>query len=264
MGQLPPGAVVIERAPVRADRELVLWMVKPERFDRGPNTNDNPYTCPERTRGHHYIGPTRVSLVEPATKRVLNTVLIHPYEEDSFDVPYRIVPDYYYRVPGAKPGEEGTPKLLDLRDFNGDGLPLEAAFYEAQACMGLLTTLVGYSPKQDRVVQYAVELRVTGDGRRGQRPSPGPTICFPTSPCRRGDGCMRSTTGDGPDRWTPTTSVTIRPASGSMGLCGRPPLRHDHALKVLPSAASFTSSGAGSQPNACTLASTLARPSESA
>jgi hypothetical protein len=164
MGQLPPGAVVIEHAPVRADRELVLWMVKPERFDRGPNTNDNPYTCPERTRGHHYIGPTRVSLVEPATKRVLNTVPIHPYEEDSFDVPYRIVPDYYYRVPGAKPGEEGTPKLLDLRDFNGDGLPLEAAFYEAQACMGLLTTLVGYSPKQDRVVQYPVDLRVIGDG----------------------------------------------------------------------------------------------------
>jgi len=165
MGQLPPGAVVIELATVRADRELVLWMVKPTRFDRGPNTNDNPYTCPERSRGHHYIGPTRVSLVEPATKRVLNTVPIHPYKEDSFDVPYRIVPGYSYRVPGAKPGEEGQPKLLDLRDFNGDGLPLEAAFYDAQACMGLLTTLVGYSPKRDRVVQYPVELRVSGGGK---------------------------------------------------------------------------------------------------
>lgn len=164
LAQLPPGAVVIERATVRSDRDLVLWMLKPTKFDRGPNTKDNPYTCPERTRGHHYSGPTRVSLVEPATKRVLNTVPIHPYAEDSFDVPYRIVPDYDYRVPGAKPGEEGQPKLLDLRDFNGDGLPLEAAFYEAQACMGLLTTLVGYSPKQDRVVQYPVELRVTGDG----------------------------------------------------------------------------------------------------
>lgn len=160
MGQLPPGAVVIERATVRSDRELVLWMVKPKKFDRGPNSKDNPYTCPERTRGHHYIGPTRVSLVEPATKRVLNTVLIHPYKEDSFDVPYRIVPDYYYSVPGAKPGEEGQPKLLDLRDFNGDGLPLEAAFYEAQACMGLLTTLVGYSPKRDRVIQYPVFLNI--------------------------------------------------------------------------------------------------------
>lgn len=158
MAQLPPDAVVIERAPVRVDRELVLWMVKPERFDRGPNTKDNPYMCPERTRGHHYIGPTRVSLVDSATRTVLNTVSIHPYKEDSFDVPYRIVPDYYYRVPGAKAGEEGKPKLLDLRDFNGDGMALEAAFFEAQGCMGLLTTLVGYSHKQDRVIQYEAEL----------------------------------------------------------------------------------------------------------
>ena len=163
--QLPPGAVVIERATVRSDRELVLWMVKPTKFDRGPNSNDNPYTCPERTRGHYYTGPARVSLLEPDTQRILNTVPLHPYKEDSFDIPHRIVPDFYYTVPGAKPGQEGKPKLLDLRDFNGDGLPLEAAFYEAQACMGLLTTLVGYSPKQDRVLQYAVELRVSGDGK---------------------------------------------------------------------------------------------------
>jgi hypothetical protein len=48
--------------------------------------------------------------------------------------------------------------LLHLRDFNGDGKPLEFAFYEAQACMGLPTTIYGYSIRQDRVVQYRVEL----------------------------------------------------------------------------------------------------------
>jgi hypothetical protein len=31
--------------------------------------------------------------------------------------------------------------------------------------MGLLTTLVGYSPKRDRVVQYPVELRMSGGGK---------------------------------------------------------------------------------------------------
>jgi hypothetical protein len=165
MAQLPPGAVVIERTTiprtVRANRELVLWMVRPERHNRGPYSAGNPYACPERTLGSYYSGPTRISLLDTAAKRVLNTLKIHLDDEDTFDIPYRILPDYSdYLVPGAPKGVEGKPVLLRLRDLNGDGQELETAFFVAQACMGLPTTAIGYSMKQDRVIQYEADLRV--------------------------------------------------------------------------------------------------------
>ncbi len=118
--------------------------------------------CPEMTLGSYYSGPTRISLVDTNSKKLINTVTIrHNFgAKDSFDIPYRILADYEYLVPGHVHGSEGKPALLALRDLNGDGLPLETAFYEAEACMGLKTTLVGYSPKQDRVIQYEVELKV--------------------------------------------------------------------------------------------------------
>jgi hypothetical protein len=161
---LPPGSVVIEREPipesVHVDRQLVLWMISPQRHDRGLFSKQNPYTCPERTRGSYYKGKTRISLVETSSDRVINTVVLKwgNFEEDSFDIPYRILADNDYVVPDAKPGSEGKPKLLALRDFNGDGTALETAFLDAEACMGLLTTLIGYSPARDRVIQYRVEL----------------------------------------------------------------------------------------------------------
>jgi hypothetical protein len=164
---LPPEAVVIERAAIpqtiHKDRELVLWMLSPQKHDRGEFSKSNPYMCPEMTLGSYFSGPTRVSLVDTNSKKSINTVTIrHNFgAEDSFDIPYRILADYEYLVPGHPHGSEGKPALLALRDLNGDGLPLETAFYEAEACMGLQTTLVGYSPKQDRVIQYEVELTLT-------------------------------------------------------------------------------------------------------
>lgn len=164
---LPAGGFVVERASVPAnvhrDREMVLWMIAPKRFDRGPLAG-KPYSCPESTRGSYYSGPTRVSLADTASRKILNTVKIRrPSDgEDTFDIPYRILAGGYYSVPGTKRDEEGKPRLLGLRDLNGDGLPLEAAFYQAVACMGLPTTLIGYSPRQDRVIQYETELKVSG------------------------------------------------------------------------------------------------------
>ena len=165
---LPPDAVVIERAEIptgiHSDRELVLWMLSPQKHDRGNFAGPNSYSCPETTLGSYYSGPTRISLLDSSNKRVINTVTLRYAwsREDSFDVPYRILADYYYLVPGHEYGSEGVPALLALRDLNGDGLPLEAAFFEAEACMGLNTTLIGYSPKQDKVIQYEVELKVKG------------------------------------------------------------------------------------------------------
>lgn len=135
-------------------------MISPRKYDRGPLSESNPYTCPEWTLGSYYTGPTRISLVDTREKKVINTInLRHMWGgEDSFDVPYRILADYDYIVPGTPRGSEGKPALLALRDINGDGLPLETAFFEAEACMGLLTTAIGYSPRQDKVIQYEVDL----------------------------------------------------------------------------------------------------------
>jgi hypothetical protein len=160
----PPDAFVIERAPIpssiHSNREMVLWMLSPQKHDRGPLSDLNPYTCPEYTLGSYFSGPTRISLIDTSTKRIVNTVnLSHSWDkEDSFDLPYRILADFYYTVPGRRKGTEGKPSLLSLRDLNGDGLRLETAFFEAIACMGLPTTLIGYSVKQDRVIQYEVQL----------------------------------------------------------------------------------------------------------
>ena len=98
---------------------------------------------------------------------------------------------------GTRDRSEGKPALLALRDLNGDGLPLETAFYEAEACMGLQTTLVGYSPKQDRVIQYEVELTLAAqkivEGRGVVNREKPTTIAtkwvdylFATSPTRPG------------------------------------------------------------------------------
>lgn len=113
--------------------------------------------------GSFFYGPARLSLVDTKANRLVNTIKLRrkEHDEDSFNVPYRVLAGYYYFVPDRERGQEGTPTLLALRDLNGDGLPLETAFFEARACMGVWTTLFGYSPKQDRVVQYQVELKIT-------------------------------------------------------------------------------------------------------
>ncbi|MGH9903633.1 MAG: hypothetical protein ACRD68_17640, partial [Pyrinomonadaceae bacterium] len=83
---LPAGALIVETRPLnaegRADRALVLWMLRPSKNPRA--THDDQYTCPEETRGHYYSGPTRVSLIDTAARRVINTVKITPdAEQDS-------------------------------------------------------------------------------------------------------------------------------------------------------------------------------------
>lgn len=166
---IPNDAVIIERAglPVTLhdDRELVLWMISPKKYDRGPLLN-NPYTCPEWTLGSYYRGPARLSLLDKKTGRVINTIKLtsSPGDADEFNLPYRILSGFYYAVPGVPKDTEGEPRLLALRDLNGDGIPAEAAFFEAEACEGLATTLIGYSPTQDKVIQYGVELVMTSYG----------------------------------------------------------------------------------------------------
>lgn len=198
MGQnydLPAGAAVIETRPLPSKahpmRALLLWMINPVRHPR--DTPTEPYTCPEATRGHYLSGPLRVSLVDTGTKRIINTLKVTEQymntsegeAEDSFDIPYKIREGYYH-VPGAKREREGKPIIMWLRDYNGDGLAQEFALFDAQACMGLATTLIGYSESKDRVIQYPVNLKVTEGGKRSQMTTYWPDYLFSRMPDRPG------------------------------------------------------------------------------
>ncbi len=168
--QLPNGAVVVETQSVAPNRALLLWMLNPTKHPR--ESPDEPYTCPEYTRGSYYRGETRVSLVDTQTHRVINTVKILSEDDaggDQFDLPYNIRADLYYHVEGVAKESEGKPTIMWLQDYNGDGKALEFALFDAQACMGLSTTLIGYSERQDKVVQYQTRLRMKDS--KGKRSS---------------------------------------------------------------------------------------------
>jgi hypothetical protein len=169
--RLPAGARIIETQPLKERgyhrRALLLWMVRPGKHPRDPL--DEGYTCPEETRGSYFSGPTRASLYDLDRGRIINTIKIRQeyYDQvDTFDLPFRIHAGSYYRVPGVPKGREGRPRLMWLRDYNGDGKALEFALFDALACMGLASTLIGYSERQDRVIQYPIRLRLKGGRKR--------------------------------------------------------------------------------------------------
>jgi hypothetical protein len=160
--KLAEGAQIIETQTVTPNRSLILWMVRPTQHPR--EAPGDPYTCPEYTRGSYYSGATRVSLVDPQTRRVINTVKITADSgegADEFDLPYQIRSDFYYRVDGVPKETEGKPTIMWLKDYNGDGKAWEFALFDAQACMGLATMLIGFSERQDKVIQYQTHLTVT-------------------------------------------------------------------------------------------------------
>lgn len=172
---LPKGAVVLETrtipVPVNRDRELVLWMLDPKKNPNG-YAPDEIYTCPDYTRGSYFSGPLRVSLVDTQAGTIINTVSItKDYEEgaDYFDIPYAIRKGYQYFVPAqTKSGVEVKPTIMRLQDYNGDGEALEFALFDAMACMGLETSLIGYSKSQDKVIQYPIGLEVVEGAKRSK------------------------------------------------------------------------------------------------
>jgi hypothetical protein len=190
---LPAGAVVVETRTLPAlkhgSRALVLWMLNPARnpTDYAP---DEPYPCPDQTRGSFYSGLTRVSLLDRATNSIINTIKLAGADEDGGDdveLPYAIRRGYYYRVETlTRKGVEAKPTIMWLKDYNGDGKALEFALFEAEACMGLQTTLIGYSEKQDRVIQYPVSLEVIEGSKHSNRVTMWADYLFNTKPRRPG------------------------------------------------------------------------------
>jgi len=189
---LPRDAFVVETLPLEVgggrQRALVLWMVRPSRhpFEGG---DDDGYTCPDETRGSHYHGPTRVSLLDASAGRVINTVRVMPDDEgaeDVFDLPYRLRAGNHYHVEGGDERKEGRAVLLHPRDYNGDGEALEFALYDAVACMPLMTALYGYSRRQDRVIQYGLHLEVSDGGKVSRQVWRWADYLFARAPVRPG------------------------------------------------------------------------------
>lgn len=167
---LPPGAVMIETQVLTSagypDRMLILWMSNPSKHPS--DANEDPeylYTCPDQTRGSYYGGIANVSLINVKTDSIINTIEIK--QEEGPSIPYAIRKGYYYEVEG-KPdkGGEAKPHIMALKDYNGDGKSLEFAVFDALACMGLETALIGYSQKQDKVIQYPIHLLSEGDDQQ--------------------------------------------------------------------------------------------------
>lgn len=160
----PKSAVILEKAKVTANREMILWMPNPAKNPR--NEEDDFYSCPDQTRGHYYSGIVKVSLIDLRTKKIINTIEIVGNEVSSndniLDLPY-LIRRGYYEVPRIDLMKEGVPVLMSLKDYNADGKAFEFALFDAVACMGLETTLIGYSAKQDKVIQYEIELK-TAEG----------------------------------------------------------------------------------------------------
>jgi len=179
--ELPSGAVIIEEQPLELeshpDRALILWMVNPTKNPSDAQEDpEAPYMCPDETRGSYYSGPTRISLINTATRTVINTIeIIDGHfdwveglegKADSFAIPYAIRKGYYYHIEGegdAPEGIEMKARVMWLKDYNGDGKALEFALFDSTYCRGVLTTLIGYSESQDRVIQYQISLDVEGD-----------------------------------------------------------------------------------------------------
>jgi hypothetical protein len=189
---LPGDARVIEVAQLDAtphpNRALVLWMIAPEEipFYGEP---DEPYTCPDETEGSHYRGPTRVSLLDTARHRILNTVAIEDpvLGDDGLSIPYRIRPGFYYAVQEPLDEKrEGRATILSLVDLNGDGKPHELVLYLKLNCAVVWTTLVGYSETRDQVLQYPVILTTENGDKHARETVDWVDGLFAETPARPG------------------------------------------------------------------------------
>lgn len=160
LSSIPRTATILEERTLAKNRKLVLWMASPQKHPSEIG-EDDLYTCPDHTRGSYYSGLASVSLMNTSTSRIINTLKVMGLDIDGpnpeIDLPYLIRAGYSYKVPNGSPKIERKPQILALKDYNGDGIAHEFALFDAQACMGLGTSLIGYSQRQDRVIQYPIE-----------------------------------------------------------------------------------------------------------
>jgi hypothetical protein len=165
---LPPDAKIIETVSLNVGagkaRVLVLWMEHPERVV----WRDDPGSfCVRQVYGDHWVGQARLSLVDSAKSRLVNTVEIQPSysqpgdNERGFEVPFW-VPTAHYHVPRPDAKGEGKPVIMMLRDLTGEGVAGQFVLFDYINCGGASSSVFGYSPRSERAVQYSVEV-ITND-----------------------------------------------------------------------------------------------------
>jgi hypothetical protein len=133
---IPPQARILDRAHVAPHRALVLWMENAKEIDDEADWCGTMYTTL-----HHVRGRAFVSLIDDA-RHVINTIRV----DDALDVPKK--------------------HPIRLRDYNGDGRAQELILFSLHdTCSDTEATLIGYSAKRDRAIQYETRLRVDDDGK---------------------------------------------------------------------------------------------------
>jgi len=155
---LPHDARIIETAnvPLRdtsKQRRLVLWMSEPRRvMSTWDSASDFLY-------GDHWLGPTFLSLVEPSTSKLINTVRVRTNsedEEENFVLPF-FTNDGFYDVPHPDTDRRGKPLLMHLRDFTGEGVAAQFVLFDHVVSGIAAGSVLGYSSHADMAVQYSVE-----------------------------------------------------------------------------------------------------------
>lgn len=147
---LPSDARIIGTAPVHS-RLLVLWMQHPQRVIRNAEGG-----CEAALYGDHWLGPARLSLVNPTTKRVINTVVVRDASEPREDAVHVSIEPF------------------KLRDITGEGVAGQFELFHYVTCGNSATTVLGYSPRLDKAIQYDIGPRKWHDHPLGEAPvSPG-------------------------------------------------------------------------------------------
>jgi hypothetical protein len=156
---LPRDAQVIETAnvPVRdgKTRVLALWMSAPKRvISTWDSAADVLY-------GDHWFGSTFLSLIDPSSGRLINTVKVRPQGEtrdggDGFAIPF-FTYDGAYHVPEPDKDRKGKPLVLRLQDLTGEGVAGQFVLFEHVVSGIVAGSAFGYNVKSDVAVQYPVE-----------------------------------------------------------------------------------------------------------
>jgi hypothetical protein len=161
---LPHGAKIVETANlpnvVGKRRALVLWMLDPSRHSGGQEY------CGTSVNGDYWDGPARLSLIDPTTPALINTVKIMRPEAgdqmgDRFWLPF-FVSNSYYHVPQPNSDQKGAPTILDLQDLTGTGNASQFVLFLYEACGIVGTSVFGYEQTSDRALQYPVEAERSG------------------------------------------------------------------------------------------------------
>jgi hypothetical protein len=195
---LPADAKIIEianlRIPSGKSRVLVLWMLHPAR-----NTRRAFEGFSDQVYGDHWRGPTRISLVDGAAMKLMNTVEVRgAYDDhDEFSIPF-FVSRYFYHVVKPNRKNEGAPRILHLRDLTAEGVSGQFVLFEYEVSGIAMTSVFGYSPATDAAVQFHVERVENGEEPEIMR---WISHTFQENPIRPGYWKFTWEPGHGADAW---------------------------------------------------------------